>query len=392
MIRTMFAAAVAVASLVSVAQATSATCTITKFIQPNLNLGLNFGVPNGIGFALPVEFTEGSGAFSVSQHTWFEQFGQPGLQFNTVDSDIHGFLSMPDGTVAGTADGNGEIALPSFPFTQTTDYLCDTCDPMNPETYTYFPVTGVDLMTGLQFRVLSGKSYVVEGTPIDFTAGSVELYGVGFLAGAPGGPGTNLSGVDITCTLSPIPSQTALPSGPTIAKITGKLKVDSGALKDGGKGDALTLKAALTPGATPFDLTGASPFILRVGGVTLLVQPNAFTVKGKKLLVKRDDTCKIKKGATSGVCRANTATTCTKVADCAGLAKLEVVEGQKVTAGATSLVSGQLLVANGKKGATVTLKLQGLDLSTVTGAQTVRLAIGRANARKAVTVSGSSLK
>lgn len=383
-----------VTAMASVAGATSGTCTITGMVNPTLNLPLFPPVVPAVAahLAMPVEFDETGGQFSMSRDAWYDMFGELGAKYDVAGPTIHAYLRMFDGSTPGTIDANGQIVMPEFPITSSTDYNCGPgCNEDDPTTFPAYPVPELDAMTGLQVRVLAKKPYVIEGSPVDFATGMLRLYGVGFLSGAVGGGGTNLSGIDIRCTLAPIPTAANLPKGATIAKLAGKVKVDS-TPTDGDKGDQLTLKATLAPGATAFDLTGASPFILRVGGVTLVVQKNAFKVAGKKLLVKRDDTCKVKKGETTGICKADGSTSCTKFSDCEALAKLEVVEGQKAATGVRSQVGGQLAITNGKKGAAVVLKLQGLDLSTVTGAQTVRVAVGRVNARKDVTVSGTSFK
>lgn len=375
----------------SVAGATSGTCTITGMVNPTLNLPLFPPVGPAIGLAMPVEFDETGGQFSMSRTAWHDEFKDLGAKYDVAGPTIHAYLRMFDGSTPGTIDATGQIVMPEFPITSSTDYSCETCDDDDPSSFPAYPVTEMDAMTGLQMRVLAKKPYVIEGSPVDFATGMLRLYGVGFLSGAVGGGGTNLSGIDMRCTLAPVPAAATLPKGATIAKLAGKVKVDT-TPTDGDKGDQLTLKATLAPGATAFDLTGASPFILRIGGVTLVVQKNAFKVAGKKLLVKRDDTCKLKKGETTGVCKADGSTSCAKFSDCEGLAALEVVEGQKAATNVRSQVGGQLAITNGKKGAAVVLKLQGLDLSTVTGAQTVRVAVGRVNARKDVTVSGTSLR
>lgn len=372
-----------------VGQAATGTCTITRCRQPTVNLGLLFVCSPAVGLPMPISFDETTGVFTMARDAWYAEFGDVGAQFATGFGP-DAFLRMYNGTETGTIDANGNILLKDFDIENSTSYQFPDC-PTIPDTCPDYPITQLDAATGVQVRVLSGKPYVMEGTPLNFTTGAVELNGSGFLQSAVGASGVTLSGLDITCTLNPIPDQTKLPAGATITKLGGKSKVDASA-EGGDKGDKLTLKATLTPGAQPFDLSGAAPVIVRLGELTLVVRGGNATVKGRQLVVKRDDACKVKKGATEGVCKADRVTTCKTFADCEAVAKLEVLSGQKAVESARSQVGGQLSIANGKKGATLNLKLQGLDLAALTGAQELRVAVGTATARKAVTVSSGAIR
>jgi hypothetical protein len=375
--------------LASAARAAAGACTITAFSQPNPNLGFNFGIPVAVGVAMPVTFDEAAGTFSMSRNAWYSEFGDLGAAFVTIGG-VRGFLRMFNGEVPGVIDANGQILMKNFDVENSTEFTFPTC-PADVASCPDYPVTGIDASTGLQLRVLSGRTYIFEGAPIDFATGAVRITGAGFLEGSVGSSGTNLSGFDMRCTLNPIPAQASLVAGAVVAKVAGKAKVDASA-EQGDKGDQLTLKFNLAPGATPLDLTGASPFLLRLGDLTLAVRAGKFQVKGKKLIAKRDDTCKIKKGATTGVCKADGTSSCATFEDCESKAGLEVVSGRKATEAVQSQLGGLLTLANGKKGATIVMKLQGLDLAGLAGAQSLRTAIGGVNASQAVTVTNGAIK
>ena len=108
--------------------------------------------------------------------------------------------------------------------------------------------------------------------------------------------------------------------------------------------------------------------------------------------MSRDDTCKIKKGATTGVCR-NDGTTCESFADCTGEPALQVLAGRKTDGDAVAQVGGSIGILPGKNGsAVVSVRVQGLDLATVTGATDVTVAIGTASAGTQVQATGGKIK
>jgi len=202
----------------------------------------------------------------------------------------------------------------------------------------------------------------------------------------------------MACTLSPIPDRNLLPPGASLTKVKGKTKLDKKAFENGSKADQLTLKATLTAGPTPLVLDGTQPLVLgiSVGGsdsVTLFVAGGKFQKKGKKLVVTRDDTCKIKKGATSGTCR-NNGSTCATFADCATDPALQVLAGRKTEGDEVqSQVGGSIGIVAGKSGtAVLTVKVQGLDLASATGGTDVTVALGATSAGTQVQTSNGKIK
>src|SRR6185503_13081810 len=96
------------------ANATSGTCTITSMAQTNpYPLGVDFGMPVANGFAIPVEFDEAAGRFTMDHDAWRTQFPDLGAEFLTIGG-VHGFLQFDAGQTTGTIDASGTIALPSF--------------------------------------------------------------------------------------------------------------------------------------------------------------------------------------------------------------------------------------------------------------------------------------
>jgi hypothetical protein len=155
----------------------------------------------------------------------------------------------------------------------------------------------------------------------------------------------------------------------------------------------------VTAGPTPLVLDGTQPLVLgiSIGGsdsVRLFVAGGKFQKKGKKLVVTRDDTCKIKKGATSGSCRNDGSTTCETFADCARDPALQVLAGRKTEGDeAQSQVGGSIGIVGGKNGtAVLTVKVQGLDLASVTGGTDVTVALGAASAGTQVQTSNGKIK
>jgi hypothetical protein len=382
------------AALPRVATATTGTCTITQMFQTNpYPLGFDFAVPAGIGVAMPVEFDEAAGTFSMSRDTWFATFGAEGAAFVTIGG-VHGFMRMMPGTSSGTIDASGEITLPDFPIENSTDFV-------SPEPH--LPVEGIGISTGAVVRSISVVSRASVGVPLDFDTGEVVLSGLGFIMDAPGTSGTNIAGVRFACTMSPIPNKTALRAGASLEKVRGKAKVSKKTLEDGGKADLLSLRGTLVPGPQPITLDGSQDLVLgvSVAGVdvtTVYVRGGRFTKKGKKLVVTRDDTCKIKKGAMQGVCKDDGTTTCESFRDCSDDPSLQILSGQKRVLDLNNTLvaaqlGGTLTVVPAKGGAaTLTVKLQGLDLSTLTGKTDVSVAVGAASAGARVTTSGSKIK
>jgi hypothetical protein len=371
------------------ARATTGTCTITSMAQTNpYPLGIDFAMPLANGFAIPVEFDETAGTFTMDHEAWRTQFPDLGAAFLTIGG-VHGFLQFDPGATTGTIDASGTIALPGFGVTNSTDYV----DPPP-----VLPVVNHDVSTGAVIKSVSVVSRAVLGVPLDFTTGKLVLVGLGFIQSAPGSAGTNMAGMRIGCTLSPIPDRNQLPPGASITKVKGKAKLDKKTFENGSKADQLTLKATLTPGPAPLVLDGTQPlgFGVSVGGaerVGLFVAGGKFQKKGKKLIVTRDDTCKIKKGATSGTCRNDGATTCETFGDCASTPSLQVLSGRKSAGEAQSQLGGSIVLVAGKGGtAVLTLKVQGLDLGSVSGATDVTVALGAVSAGTQVQTSNGKIK
>ena len=365
------------------ARATTGTCTITSMAQINpYPLGFTFPMPIATGFAIPVEFDEAAGRFTIHHDAWRAQFPDLGAEFNTIGG-VHGYLQFDPGETVGTIDASGLIALPGFGVTNSTDF--ESPPPV-------LPVVGHDVSTGPVVKTISTVSRAVVGVPVDFATGKVVLVGLGLIVGAPGGGGTNMAGFRMACTLSPIPDASLLPPGAALAKVKGKAKRDKKPFEHGSKADQLTLKATVTPGPTPLVLDGTQSLVLgiSVGGaetVTVYVAAGDFRKKGKKIVVTRDDTCKIKKNATTGVCR-NDGSTCESFSECAGDPALQVLAGRKEEGDAQSQLGGTITLKPGKGGTSVlSAKIQGLDLSTVSGNVDLTVAIGPVSAGAQAAVS-----
>jgi len=187
------------------AYATDATCTITSAVSTN-SLNLPFVIPSAVGLVLPVTFDEAAGTFSMSRDPWADRYGSNGASFNTVGG-VQGYLIMEPGTVTGTIDAGGNVTLPDFGIAFATDF----CPPRSPD-YPLLP----ELKTGAQFLRVTGQTIAVTGVPLDFATGKITLEGQDIIPGACGAPGALLSGVRITCTLSPIPNQALLAPASTV--------------------------------------------------------------------------------------------------------------------------------------------------------------------------------
>ena len=249
------------------ARATTGTCTVTSMGQTNpYPLGIVFPMPIVTGFAIPVEFDEAAGTFTMDHDAWRAQFPGLGAEFLTIGG-VHGYLQFDPGDSVGTIDASGTITLPGFATTSSTDFV----DP--PPT---LPVVNHDVSTGAVVKSISVVTRAVVGVPLDFTTGELVLVGLGFIQSAPGLGGTGMAGFRMACTLSPIPNRDLLVAGAVLGKVKGKAKLDKKAFENGSKADLLTLKGTVTAGATPLVLDGSRELVLglSVGGedkVTLFV-------------------------------------------------------------------------------------------------------------------------
>jgi hypothetical protein len=354
----------AVLLLVSVATGTAravqGTCTITKLVSIN-DLHLPFRVPIANGVAMPVEFDEAAGTFAMSRDAWSAQFGAPGAPFPVGFGDIQGFIVMSAGNVAGTIDAAGNVTLTDFAIAFATD----ACPPRSPD----YPIT-LDLMSGTQFLTNIGQVSRLHGDPLDFTTGTLRLAGEGLIPDACLAPFAILSGLDLTCTLAPIPDRAKLPPAPKLAKTAGKARI-GGALpteppKKPDKGDVLGLKTQLVDWKAPIDFVGQDVYVrLAMASddttvVVLRVPAGKFQAKGKKVVVRDTD----------------------------GTA-IEVATGHKKNDTVSAAFGGTMVMVSGRKSATAKLSLLGLDLGALSGPATLTVAVGSRSASADVMVRGS---
>ena len=345
------------------AHAVTGTCTVTVARAPVANFGLTFPLPDVTGVAFGVEFDETAGTFSFSRDAFAAKFGPEGAIFPTGFGP-NGWIVMPPGSVTGTIDGNGNVVLRRVAMAFATDF----CPPRTPD----YPIQP-DLSTMTQFRIANNASYARVGTPMD-ASGSLTLDGVDLIPDACGAGGPTLSGVRITCQLSPVPNLAGLPT-PALEKVTGTAKIGpelpTTPPAKPAKGDTLQLKGNLVDWAQPLNLAGDDVFLrLQVGSdptvedvVILRVPAGRFQTKGKK----------------------------SKVVDKDG-SLIEVMVGQKKNDTVDAATGGNIVLASGKKGVKVTLRVQGLDLAKLTGSAGLVLAVGPYSSTATVSASGSGNK
>jgi len=340
------------------ARAVQGTCTITKLVSIN-DLDLPFAVPIAEGLAMPVEFDEASGTFAMKRDAWSAQFPS-GAAFLVGFGSVQGFIVMSAGEVPGTIDAGGNVTLPHFAMAFATDF----CPPRSPD----YPMTP-DVMTGTQFRTNIGRVFRLHGDPLDFATGGVRLVGEDVIPGACGAPSGILSGVDLTCTLAPIPDRTKLPPAPRLSRTGGKTRIGdplpAAPPNKPDKGDILAVKTQLADWKAPIDFVGQDVYVRLAGAdeadvVLLRVPAGKFQAKGKKFVVRDVD----------------------------GTA-IEVAIGHKKSAAVSAAFGGTITVVSGKKGATVKLSIVGLDLGGLSGPATLTLAVGPRSATDDVIVQGS---
>jgi hypothetical protein len=228
------------------------------------------------------------------------------------------------------------------------------------------------LTTGISALFVGGRDYVAEGAALDFTTGTLTLAGHGVVADAPlaGQPVT--TGLSLTCTLDPIPTQANLPPGPTLRKASGAGKFGKPA-KDGSLvGDRLMLKATLDPADAALDLTMLDLFFRIPGEIetpaggtpvdhTVLVRvpAGAFQRRGRKLVASDDDGSVVR-----------------------------LVKGRKRAGNEAAPVSGTVVARETKRGLAITLTQTGADLSgVVTGPSEVLVVVGDYSTTDDATVS-----
>jgi hypothetical protein len=200
-----------------------------------------------------------------------------------------------------------------------------------------------------------GKSPTeVQGKALDFSTGSVELFGADVIP-APCLSSSLVSGINLTCTLSPIPDQSKLPAAPKVTRLVGvgKLGKPLPATQPSkpDKGDVLTLKGVLAPGAAKFDFT--SRVIIRVADSTgtdqvfIEVPAGKLVHKGKAYVVNDPN------GSV-----------------------LTVVTGQKMSGTVSSTTGGTVRFTQAKRSVKLVAVLQGLDLSGVDGTAQATFVVG----------------
>ena len=340
------------------AGAVQGTCTITKLVSIN-DLDLPFQVPIANGVVMPVEFDEASGTFTMKRDAWSMRF-PTGAAFLVGFGSVQGYIVMNAGDVQGTIDATGNVTLPRFAMAFATDF----CPPRSPD----YPMTP-DVMTGTQFRTNIGRVFRLRGEPLDFATGSLRLMGEDVIPGACGAPSGILSGVDLTCTLAPIPDRTKLPPAPALSKASGTARI-GGPLPTTpptkpDKGDVLALKAQLADWKAPVDFAGEDVYVRLAGAdetdvVLLRVPAGKFQPKGKKMIVRDTD------GMT-----------------------IQVVTGHKKSDAVSAAFGGTITAASGKKRTTVKVSIVGLDLGALSGPATLTLAVGPRSAIAQVNVRGS---
>ena len=342
------------------AGATTGTCTVTSLRAPVANFGLTFTLQNVVGLAMPVEFDDTAGTFSMSRDAFATQFGATGAVFPTGFGP-QGWIVMNPGTSSGTIDGGGNVVLRHF----TLGFATDFCPPRSPD----YPIVP-DLSTMTQFRVANNAAFPRTGTPLDGTA-TLTLDGVDLIPDACGAGGPTLSGIRMTCQLSPAPNLAGLKPAPALEKLAGTAKIGpelpTAASTKPVKGDTLALKGNLT-NWSGFNLATDDLFIrIQIGSgeqaedvAVVRVPAGKFSTKGKA----------------------------SKVVDKDGTV-IQLMTGRKKNDAVDAATGGSIVLTSGKKGIKAKVSVLGLDLAKLTGSAELIFAIGPYSSTVAVTASGS---
>lgn len=325
----------------------SGTCTVTTIASVARSLGFVFPITPPQGFQFPVSIDAAAGTIVLDTTGWPVR-----QQFDTFG--ITSYMTLPSSPVSGTIDGGGNIHLPMFTAEMATDY-CSACGNID---------STFDLATGFGAAVLSGNTYFVQGTPLDFTTGAVMLIGHGPSPDAPGGGST--SGLEIACTLSPIPS--GLPKAASLTTPKGKVKIgpplpDQPPASGPVPGDTVTVKTKLKRGAATLDANndvwvelsnGAGPVAL------IMVAKADLQTKGKTLVATDTDGSVV-----------------------------QVLMGRKTNTAVSATLGGKLVVRSTKKTVSIALQETGLDLGGLTGSGRATVQVGTNLASAAFSVSGA---
>lgn len=326
------------------ARAAVGTCTISKLDVVGSFL---FPIPNAVGATLGTDVD--GGTFALDRTPFDQQFPSPGVSYNTVG--ITSYLTLGTGVAPGTIDSNGIVYVPGMTMTFGTSFGVPDGDPPFE-----FPLT-VNLSTGMQAPVLSGRAVLLEGTPLD-ASGAMRMLG----AGVVNFQGTNLTGPGLSCTISPAPDLSAVAAGPVLTSVKGKVVTGP---DPAANDDVLTLTAKLKHGDTPPTLDGSADVILRLRTgageyiTALLVQKGKFAVKGKKATATDSD----------------------------GKTIEAVTSFDDLENSPKAITGGTLTMKRGKKASTLVWKVEGLGLDKFTGAVNVAVAVGVQTARRDVTVT-----
>ena len=370
--------------MVSPARATTARCNIEKagallytFFEGDC--GKNnpdvydtcgfFNIPGAAGRFFDVTF-DNAGTFTLDGTGW-------GGEISFVTVGVNGFMTVPAVTKTGTIDAGGNVMIPGFSVLFDTDF-CANLPPPSP------PRCGVNtetfnLTTAMGHVAQAGTEWLAEGIPLDFGSGELVMEGhdVSTLV-AP-----QVSGLRVHCKLDTIPAPTDLPKAPVLASAKGKVTGGGDIAAGSSKGDHLTLAAKLVasglgvvpPATNDLFLKISAPDGSTVGVV--LVKGSDLTQKKKAFLVNDAPGTLAENG---------------DVDDPDG-SKLQILYGQKKTGNLLSTAGGKLTLKAGKKFTTLSLSLDGLDLTKLlatdatTGA--FRLQIGRDSAVKSVALKAT---
>src|SRR5262245_49287030 len=154
-------------------------------------------------------------------------------------------LLLAGAPAVGSIDASGNVTVPAFAFT---------------EVFAGQPLLSSVTLTTTAFSTeLNGVEFPGHGTPLDFVTGIVTLVGTGVLPNAPIVSETVISGLSLTCRLTPVPDPATLPAAPALRRVAGVAKTGKA-----GKSDTLVLHALLA-GGNPPDFGGKDVLIGKIG-------------------------------------------------------------------------------------------------------------------------------